>query len=125
MFAILGSGLLFIGIVIWTVIVNKAKSINDARVSADAIQILTGVSNFGAQVTTSAESTPLGITVSSGASLWLFWASFVCLFLSIMPYLVRYVVSHHVKSTQSPDHAKAAVRIADKMLLVNINKLET
>lgn len=97
MFAILGSGLLFIGIVIWTVIVNKAKSINDAKVSADAIHILTGVSNFVAQVTTSAESTPLGITVSSGASLWLFWASFVCLFLSIMPYLVRYVVSHHVK----------------------------
>lgn len=32
MFAILGSGLLFIGVVIWTVIVNKAKSINNAVV---------------------------------------------------------------------------------------------
>ena len=32
MFAILGSGLLFIGVVIWTVIINKAKSINSAVV---------------------------------------------------------------------------------------------
>ncbi|EJD04269.1 uncharacterized protein FOMMEDRAFT_140274 [Fomitiporia mediterranea MF3/22] len=72
LFAIFGSGLLFIGVVIWTVLVNKTEGINKA--------ILT---NSGSGV-----STPLGITVSAGASLWLFWASFVCLFLSIVPYLV-------------------------------------
>lgn len=33
MFAILGSGLLFIGVVIWTVIINKAKGINNSVVS--------------------------------------------------------------------------------------------
>ncbi|KAI5123705.1 hypothetical protein M0805_000301 [Coniferiporia weirii] len=68
--AILGTGLLFIGAVIWTVLVNKVQSINKAT------------------VVTSDSTTPLGINVSAGASLWLFWASFVCLFLSIMPYLV-------------------------------------
>ncbi|KAL5518674.1 hypothetical protein ACEPAH_357 [Sanghuangporus vaninii] len=72
LFAIFGTGLLFIGVVIWTVLVNKTKSINNAILTNSA----------------SGETTPLGITVDGGSSLWLFWASFVCLFLSIIPYLI-------------------------------------
>ncbi|KAH8120520.1 actin cortical patch SUR7/pH-response regulator pali [Phellopilus nigrolimitatus] len=69
-FAILGTGLLFIGVVIWTVLVNKARDISKASLTSNGTTM------------------PLGIEVSPGSSLWLFWASFVCLFLSIMPYLV-------------------------------------
>ncbi|PAV22258.1 SUR7 family [Pyrrhoderma noxium] len=72
MFAILGTGLLFIGCVIYTVVINKMKDVNRANVTNSETGVVT----------------PLGITVSAGSSLWLFWASFVCLFLSITPYLV-------------------------------------
>lgn len=34
---------------------------------------------------------PLGIEVSSGTALWLLWASFVAITLSLFPYFVRYV----------------------------------
>ena len=37
MFAIFGTGLLFIGVVIWTVIINKAESINHAKVCVSVL----------------------------------------------------------------------------------------
>ncbi|THH11780.1 hypothetical protein EW145_g439 [Phellinidium pouzarii] len=84
LFAILGTGLLFVGVVIWTVLVNKTESINRATVTTSG---------------SDSEVTPLGIIVSAGASLWLFWASFVCLFLSIMPYLVSLEVGAAFSAT--------------------------
>lgn len=34
---------------------------------------------------------PLGIAVTFGSALWLVWAAFIILFLSLLPYVVRYV----------------------------------
>ena len=45
-FAIFGSGLLFIGVVIWTVIVRKAESINDAIVSKICCNVAPLLINF-------------------------------------------------------------------------------
>ncbi|KLO19977.1 hypothetical protein SCHPADRAFT_898047 [Schizopora paradoxa] len=73
LFAIFGTGLLFIGVVIWTVLIHKAETINKAQVSSSGA---------------GAATLPLGIVVSVGSGLWLFWAAFVCLFLSVVPYLV-------------------------------------
>lgn len=72
-FAILGSLMLLIGAAIWTVIIKKAQSVNDIIVGPVSAPV------------------PLGITVSMGDALFLLWAAFACLLVSIVPYMIRYV----------------------------------
>ncbi|KAJ3506087.1 hypothetical protein NLJ89_g7069 [Agrocybe chaxingu] len=71
-FSIAGSLLLLIGAAIWTVIIKKSQSINN---------ILLRLPNSNTTV-------GLGITVSEGNGLFIAWAAFVCLFLSIIPYML-------------------------------------
>jgi len=66
-FSILGTLFLLIGSSIWTSVIGKAQTINTAVVRG-------GV--------------PLGINVSAGSALWLFWSAFVLLFLSTVPYTI-------------------------------------
>jgi len=68
-FAFFGTFFLFIGVVIWAVLIHKAQSINKAFLTYGSTML------------------PLGIVVSAGSGLGLFWAAFVCNFLSIFPYL--------------------------------------
>jgi len=69
-FAAFGSLMLLIGAAIWTVVANKAGDIN------------------GLLVGTSDDPVPLGITVSTGNGLYLLWASFACLLVSVLPYMI-------------------------------------
>jgi len=55
---------------IYTAIVGKAQGINSE------------------QWTTPTGSVPLGIVVSFGNALWLLWTAFICLFLSVVPYVI-------------------------------------
>jgi len=66
-FSVFSTACLLIGASIYTAILNKSLSINGYRVS---------------------DGTPLGIKLTVGPALWLIWASFVCMFLSIGPYLI-------------------------------------
>ncbi|KAI0757284.1 Glucanosyltransferase-domain-containing protein [Daedaleopsis nitida] len=70
--AIIGAIALLIGATIWTVIIKKAQ----------------GVNNF--LVGPAASPAPLGIVVSTGNALFLLWAAWACLLVSILPYLIRY-----------------------------------
>jgi len=70
LFAIAGSLLLLIGASIWTVIIQRSAAIND---------LLVNVGN---------QSTPLGIIVSVGPGLFLTWAAFACLVVSVVPYMI-------------------------------------
>lgn len=65
--------MLLIGATIWTVIINKAESIN------------------GFMVGNASDPAPLGITVSMGNGVYLAWAGFVTLLASILPYMIRYI----------------------------------
>lgn len=67
--ALLGSILLLAGSAVWTVIINRAESINDV-VLGDGRNI------------------PLGITLKAGSGLYLSWASFALLFVSVLPYML-------------------------------------
>jgi len=71
LFAVFGTIFLLVGVVIWTVIISKAQSINHAMVQFQSDQFVA-----------------LGIIVSTGNGLWLFWAAFVCLLLSVLPYMI-------------------------------------
>ena len=76
LFAIAGSLLLLIGASIWTVIVQRSAAINDLVVeSANGSQTM-----------------PLGINVSVGPGLFLTWAAFACLVVSVIPYMIRFVI---------------------------------
>jgi len=66
LFAVFGSILLLIGASIWTVMIKKSQAINTT---------LNAVSQQ-----------PLGITLSAGSGLFIAWAAFVCLAVSIIPY---------------------------------------
>lgn len=67
-FAIVGSVALLIGATIWTVMIQKTMTINGKLVGpADA-------------------PVPLGITVAAGDALYLLWAAFATLLVSIGPY---------------------------------------
>jgi len=59
---------LLIGASIWTVLIQKSEAVNVMKVGSQAA--------------------PLGIIVSSGTGLSLAWASFVCSFVSMIPYLI-------------------------------------
>ncbi|EPQ61097.1 hypothetical protein GLOTRDRAFT_53842 [Gloeophyllum trabeum ATCC 11539] len=67
--AILGSIFLLAGAAIWTAVVHKAASVNDLVVGS------------------SSSPTPLGITISVGNGIYLAWAAFACLVVSILPYM--------------------------------------
>jgi len=69
-FSIIGTMFLLIGASIWTSVISKAQDINKAV-------IILGTGDV-----------PLGIVVSSGSTLWLFWAGFVLLAISTVPYTV-------------------------------------
>jgi len=73
LFAIFGTALLFIGIVIWTILIHKVQSINHAKLK---------------QTGAAAATIPLGISVSVGSQLFLFWAAFACLLCSSIPYVI-------------------------------------
>jgi len=75
MFSLAGSALLLIGASIWTAAINKSKVVND---------IVLTLSKTNTAVS-------LGFTVSAGSGLYLLWASFVCLLLSVIPYMIRCV----------------------------------
>ncbi|TFK93557.1 carbohydrate-binding module family 43 protein [Polyporus arcularius HHB13444] len=70
-FAIIGALALLIGATIWTVMIEKCKSVNDIMVGTAGSQV------------------PLGIFVSTGSALFLLWASWACLLVSILPYMIR------------------------------------
>ncbi|KAJ6574688.1 hypothetical protein B0H19DRAFT_1125285 [Mycena capillaripes] len=70
-FAIIGSLFLLIGASIWTVMIKKTDSING---------LMIGSAQTG--------KVPIGIDVSIGTGLYLIWASFVTLVVSIVPYMV-------------------------------------
>jgi len=67
-FSMFGSGCLLIGASILTAVLNNAKSINNFMVGG----------------------APLGIVVTIGPALYLVWAAFVLLFLSMGPYFISY-----------------------------------
>lgn len=70
LFAILGSASLLIAATIWTVVIGKAQSINHFFVGDPAAPV------------------PLGIDVSVGNGLFLLWAAFACLVVSIVPIMM-------------------------------------
>ncbi|KAI0639101.1 Glucanosyltransferase-domain-containing protein [Trametes polyzona] len=70
-FAVLGSLTLLIGATIWTVMIKKSESINDFIVGPSASPV------------------PLGITVETGNAIFLLWAAWACLLVSILPYMIR------------------------------------
>ncbi len=72
-FAILGSLLLLVGVVIWTVIVKKAEDINTFLVGQPSAPV------------------DIGITVSIGDGIILAWVATACLVASSVPYMIRYV----------------------------------
>jgi len=65
--AILGSLLLLVGAALWTVIIQKTEAINSITVNGNV---------------------PLGIEVSVGSGLYMLWAAFACLAVSIVPYML-------------------------------------
>jgi len=68
--SVLGSFLLLVGAALWTVIINKAASLNNAP------------------VTLNGETIPLGIITTAGPGLYMTWAAFACLTVSIVPYML-------------------------------------
>ncbi|KNZ79619.1 hypothetical protein J132_08921 [Termitomyces sp. J132] len=75
-FSVSGSILLLIGTSIWTIIIKKSDGINDLLIGDQA------------------DAVPIGIIVTLGNGLHLSWAAFVCLAVSIVPYIIRCVNIH-------------------------------
>jgi hypothetical protein len=69
--SVIGSLMLLIGASIWTVLIKKSEGIND---------FVIGPNN---------NPVPLGIVVSVGSGLYMVWAAFACMLISIVPYMVR------------------------------------
>jgi len=69
--AILGSLLLLVGAALWTVIIKKTEALNTWTVTYNGTSI------------------PAGIEVSVGSGLYLTWAGFACLAVSIVPHMVN------------------------------------
>jgi hypothetical protein len=67
--------MLLIGASIWTVLIKKSEAVND---------FVIGPNNH---------PVPLGIVVSVGSGLYMIWAAFACMLISIVPYMVRCVIS--------------------------------
>lgn len=72
LFSILGAALVLIGATMWTVIIHQAADINSAIINSTQINT----------------ATPVGLVVSTGIGLYLFWAGFACLIFSAVPYTI-------------------------------------
>ena len=83
--------MLLIGAAIWTALVQKTQGINTFPVSHPSVGgthpllFPDALDYHGWQVF----AVPLGIEVSFGIALWLIWAAFVAMVLSITPYFLR------------------------------------
>jgi hypothetical protein len=85
--SVLSSIFVLTGSAIWTVIIQKSHSVEN---------ILVGPPNG---------RVPVGIVVSTGPGLYLAWASFACLVVSIVPYMIRYGTPHKIPlSLSQPIH---------------------
>jgi hypothetical protein len=73
-FSILGSILLLSGAAVWTAIIKKAQALNHLDVILENISV------------------PLNLQLSAGRGLYLTWAAYACLSVSILPYMLRYVL---------------------------------
>ena len=71
--AVVSSILILAGSAHWTVAIKKAEGINTFAVNVESAQI------------------PLGIEVSAGIGLYLAWAAYACLVMSIIPYIIMSV----------------------------------
>ncbi|KAF8058249.1 actin cortical patch SUR7/pH-response regulator pali [Lyophyllum atratum] len=69
-FSVAGSLLLLIGASIWTVIIKKSADVNTIPIGD------------------SSNAVPIGIIVSVASGLYLTWAAFVCLVVSVVPYMI-------------------------------------
>ncbi|KAJ7293749.1 actin cortical patch SUR7/pH-response regulator pali [Mycena rebaudengoi] len=69
-FAIVGSLFILIGASIWTVMIHKAQSVNGVMIGNRTNPIF------------------VGIKASTGDALYMIWAAFVCLLVSVVPYMV-------------------------------------
>lgn len=67
----LGSLFLLVGASIWTVIVNKSSTVNNLIIGQAGVP------------------SPVGIEVTVGHGLYVLWAAFVLLIISIVPYMIR------------------------------------
>ncbi|KAF7340014.1 hypothetical protein MVEN_01919100 [Mycena venus] len=67
--ALVGSVFLLIGAAIWTVMIKKAQSVNTAMLDTQP-------------------PIPAGIEVSTGSALFMIWAAFVTLTVSVVPYMI-------------------------------------
>ncbi|KAG8889686.1 hypothetical protein FRB98_003249 [Tulasnella sp. 332] len=70
-FSIVGSLFLLVGATLWSVAIGKAESINKGIVKGSGGSV-----------------TPLGIVVTTGPQLYLFWVSFIFLLISTVPYTI-------------------------------------
>lgn len=70
--SIIGSILLLAGSALWTVMLKKSQDINNIDVG-------------------DVDNVPFGITVDVGNGIFLMWAGFACLVVSIIPYMIRCV----------------------------------
>jgi hypothetical protein len=67
-FAAISSLFVLIGAAIWTVVIKKADGVSTIEIGTNP--------------------TPVGIIVTEGPGLFLAWAAFACLFVSMVPYLI-------------------------------------
>ena len=72
LFSIGGSLLILVGASIWTVLIKRTDTVNNVLIGLPPI--------------------PVGIVVSAGSGLFLAWAAFACMVVSIVPYMIRYVL---------------------------------
>jgi len=68
--AIAGSIMILVSASIWTVLVNKSAAVNNIIIQSPGTEIL------------------VGIELSAGSGLFITWAAFACLFVSVVPYMV-------------------------------------
>jgi hypothetical protein len=85
--AILAAMLLLMSAAIWTAMVHMSKGVNGFVIQSQS-------------------SAPLGILVYSGPGIGILWAAFICMFASIVPYLIRLDIL--LKSLDPLPHAFSA-----------------
>lgn len=85
-FASLATVLLLVGAALWSALIHQIRGINAINVHIIFTRCFLELMSY-AQVISGA---PLGVSVTFGSALWLLWAAFIILFLSLLPYVVRY-----------------------------------
>ena len=94
MFSIAGSILILIGASIWTVLIKRTEAINNLLIGLPPVSV--------------------EIVVSSGSGLFLTWAAFACMVVSVVPYMIRCVNSQIDEAMHAKTYA-AAVPTEDKI----------